>query len=311
MILAERSKVERFVVNSIQRPSIIDIASTFNPEELDDPVGYLNYHGFGLANMDRMLKECSDFAYILPILINALISQSNDRHLLCLARDTEIVYDALSILHEEREDKYTLFPASMQLARDLIYRRQNHESITFLNENGLDNKKYKEYMFVETGFVGSVPRILNKILSTHQKLNQSRLSKLLRFKTNVSIPALLISTHKETENIKQLKVSWSLYNHLIANNCFERTRSVTSINAQESFCVDKTASHTIAAAMQLIPRYHGCYAMERGELITIDEGITTDIDLIKYYHYGDINASLVNPLAALAVQMKLARELTK
>jgi len=225
--------------------------------------------------------------------------------ILIAGRDAEIFYDALRPLLAGTlyEEKVILFPGS----REFIEKLPGEESLQreFLEGFGITQDTFdgqENILFLDTGFKGSVGKLLQKILYNLRK--SDRMPNINVRLVGMSKPLLpgneifyfgkeLMSLNVDMDNIQGM---------------FPRTSSVAEYWFK-TLGRDVTSNIVLAAALQLLPHFHGHYgAIERqedGRLIAVPQDKVESMPDIDHAGSAGVNDNIVNPVAAMLVQRRV------
>ncbi|MFC1674591.1 response regulator [Candidatus Omnitrophota bacterium] len=218
---------------------------------------------------------------------------------LIAGRDGELFYDALKTVLQgmPQENKVVLFPGSFALMESLASREANADARRFLAQFGITEEVILgggKILVFDTGFSGSVGGIL-------------RTTVFRLFGSGEGLESKLIATQKN--NVRAAEITGFATE---ADALYRQFPKTLPFIIQEGYpwrtSYQTPANFVVASALQLLPHYHGHYRLGRdaaGNLIAIPEraAITEDIDGI--YKKLGVNASVVNPAAAMLVQRRV------
>lgn len=265
--------------------------------------------GYEPPQMNATLQE---FKNALPYIIQSvatLVEKYPESTLYFLGRDAEILYDACNIMYPSR--------SSVLLAGSTLLFETNKQGdiATYLEKKGFNNeilnKSEPKAVLVDTGYRGSIGFLIRKALSNQYHLDYSEMKQRLPMEL---ISAIYVSTHGS-----QL-MNYSYGQEVFSTDLFPRVSSVVGekfyIGEDQKYGYDRFA-YRLAMSLQLLPHFHDVYSSLKNvnnDMLAIPKPtskVDVNIDAVPISEdsNGGINASIVNPVAAVIIQHALISHL--
>ena len=240
--------------------------------------------------------------HLLPYieeLCQTILRQYPKHRILIAARDAGPFYDALRIILRDnpRYEQTHLFAGSSVLMNKLASKGKRRIVQQFLARYGIteESVKAEHFLLFDTGFLGTIGDVLRKVVKTQFDVSGEKA-------VDIGLIARDKTSYVHGKELKQFPL-----NTRKAASRFPKAITVAVSNLKYY-----SRNFPIAVALQLLPRYHGPFvnlddsgaplASYSCTTVTINE----DID-----RAGSINASIVNPVAAMLVQKKIVDYFTE
>lgn len=222
-------------------------------------------------------------------------------------RDGDIMHDHYVVTNPD-DDKAHLMPASMYLLQSPSMLLRPGIALRFLAKYDITpdtlEAATEPLAIIDTGFVGRVRTALGDAIDrTYGYLPDTA-------KERIEI-GLLCATGSPKKGVDQLiDVATTEYDEILHQ--FPRILDMTAGRPDSLDYYRPT--FPIAASMQVMPRFHGAYMgliTKNNESIPITnpEPLSSDVDTMqgRSVDSGPVNYSIVNPLAAAIVQLRVVR----
>lgn len=255
-----------------------------------------DYAHSDLSQIKEWLREVIPYFYKM---YDEAQSKHKGKVVLFAGRDARILFTFFKVQAQLRGDDHGLFvqiPGSRDFYADKV--RDIELEKKLLESFGVTKERLEagtEYVFVDTGFVGSVGvafhKYLQQVLSVSEELAKA-------------VQILLVSNYSEDSSIAQFQDFGPTQNQMKFDLSefvrWKRERGSTRYLYTEKF---SRINDFVAIVMQNVPQYHGAYdhtEIYNDNPIAVSNGRGK---LQKDMAFFVINADFINPVAALRIDI--------
>ncbi len=324
--IAQHPDIKDLLTEREVRPSPVHVAQLIRQGLTEaDILAQGQELGYESPEMSLTLTELNNATPYIRKIVDNLAETYGDRRIFFLARDSELLYDAYTTLHPDKEAR--LLPASMSLLRsdDMKDAKKAND---FFNDNGLDdevvNGDTKKALLMDSGFVGRAGHQIWYLLSQlHGRDFED---------VRAQIPIKLVSAYK-SEGPPEYKVGdfppitlrwgealmdFDSDEELAQSDSFPKVTSLIGPYKNNDRFMDERdpLAHRLSIALQLMPHHNDAFTRlieKDGHEVAVsgsDAPIRQDVDdVMTEGRDTRQNPSCVNPLAALIVQYRLIKNL--
>lgn len=280
--------LDEIISTVIQNPSLIGSTDQTAAEERIEDI---------LASKTYTIEVPNLLPYIEK-LCQEILQQYPKPRILIAARDAEPFYDGLRILLKDdpRYERVHLFAGSSTLMDNLAFRCKREVALRFLAQYGIteDSVAAERFLLFDTGFLGTIGDLLRKAIRTQFNVLGEKV-------VDIGLVARDKNSPIYGKELRRLPLSARK-----AAKLFPKTITVAAPNLRYY-----SRNFPIAVALQLLPRYHGSF-------VNIDDSgapqarySSQPIRVKDIDQSGSINASIINPVAALLVQKRVTDYFTE
>jgi hypothetical protein len=273
----------------LRRPHVLDDiqAPKLNTVLLPTLIEHFNQSSFDLqAPHFHYFRELLNS---LPILSQKILEESQERKIVFLARDAELLYDFMLVERPYLRDSFLLLPASIPL---LLHLKDSNISLNtiqdFFQSNGINLNALHEYLFVDTGFKGTAFSLLEDLFRNLEALTDKPFTKQCVFLRSSN------RTYAELNLSSSLKFSdyTGGFKQLIS-----QITTLVEPEHREKFEFD--VAFIVPIAIQQLPHYSKSFNTLNQDNIAIHN---PDISV---ENVTDLNPESHNPFDALVIQIML------
>ncbi|MBI2102450.1 hypothetical protein HYT55_01315 [Candidatus Woesearchaeota archaeon] len=281
--------LDEIISTVIQNPHFIGAEDKITAEERIDDILTSKTYTIEVPHLLPYIEE----------LCQTILRRYPQHRILIAARDAEPFYDALKITLRDnpRYEQTHLFAGSSVLMDKVAFKGKMEAVKQFLARYGIteESVKAEHFLLFDTGFLGTIGESLRKAVQTQFDIPGERA-------VDIGLVARDKTSYVHGKELKQVPLS---IRKTVSR--FPKTMTVAASNLRYY-----SRNFPIAVALQLLPRYHGPF-------VNIDDSgtplasysytavtINQDID-----RTGSINASIINPVAAMLVQKRVVDYFTE